>query len=167
MILRRKPLSSSRLLPSWLLYAPCRGRADILSDGWGRGWQLPLDGRANGELGSVIYDDRVVQIIVLESIIILVHSLRWRKLLRLGKVDGIILQLLKCGSVEIVEIIVVEVVHFFSPLSPLSWSKTETLRLGRLCSSVGASIGIRSYLGRFRLQSTAGPSPIYGTRLNL
>lgn len=66
---------------------------------------------ADGQLGGLVYDNGVVQVVVLESVVVIVHGLGGARLLGLRELDGIVLQLLESGDVEIVEAIVGEVVH--------------------------------------------------------
>lgn len=126
-------LSGSRLLPSWLLYTPRRWRTAILSNRWDLGWQLPLDGGADWELGSTVNQDGVVQIVILEAVIIFVVALGRVELMRLGELDGIVLQLLEGRIVEFVEVIVVKFVHL--SIGPMPRLRGGELRLGCvLCS---------------------------------
>lgn len=77
---------------------------------------------ADGQLGGLIYDNGVVQVVVLEAIVVIVHGLGGAKLLGLRELDGIVLQLLERGDVEIVKIIVGEVVHLSIDAWPVGGS---------------------------------------------
>lgn len=66
---------------------------------------------ADWELGSAVYDNGVVQIVIFQTVIVLIQGLSRLGLMRLGELDGVVLQLLQGGIVEVIEIIVVKVIH--------------------------------------------------------
>lgn len=77
---------------------------------------------ADRQLGGLIYDNSVVQIIILEPIVVIVHSLGGAEMLGLRELDGIILQLLENRDIELIEVIVREVVHLSIDSSPCTGS---------------------------------------------
>lgn len=66
---------------------------------------------ADWQLGSTVYDHSVVEIVILEAVVIVICGLGGSEPLRLGELDGIVLQLLEGHVVELVEVEVVEVIH--------------------------------------------------------
>lgn len=82
------------------------------------GRRLSLDRVADWQLGSLVYDHGVVQVIILEPVVVIVHRLGGAKLLGLRELDGIILQLLEGRDVEVVEAVIGEVVHLSIDDSP-------------------------------------------------
>jgi hypothetical protein len=102
--------------------------------------RLSLDRVADGQLGGLVYDNSVVQVIVLEPVIVIVYihthththrlggaklqlqllglRLLGLRLLGLRELDGIVLQLLEGRDVEVVEAVIGEVVHLSIDDSP-------------------------------------------------
>lgn len=125
----------SRLLPSWLWYTSASELPCILnkrcSSGGGYMW-LSLDRVADRKLGSLVYDDGVIKVVVLEAIIIIVVpwlrelcQLRQGRLLDLRELDRVILQLLQCRVVQIVETVIRKVVHISMRPGDLSWALAD------------------------------------------